>query len=130
MTVTVIHFLCSSAEGGMNEGKLPTLCQGVVLITLIEQTWRCRNCHVDKRVITLLREVLYRYSGSSWLVISHMDVLHTQLYAIQQKLSFVATDPINWKLYVQTFSWVVTLFESYLMYVLSLYSRPADISCT
>jgi len=53
-----------------------------------------------------------------------MDVWHTQLYGIQQKLSLVATESINWKFYVQIFSWVVTLFESYLMYVLSLYSRP------
>jgi len=45
-----------------------------------------------------------------------MDVLHTQLHVIQQKLSFVATESIDWKLYVQVFSWAVTLFESYLMY--------------
>jgi len=78
--------------------------------------WRCRNCHVDRRVITTTQYHIF------WLVISHMDVLHTQLYAIQQQMSFVATESINWKLYVQIISWVVTLFESYLMYVLSLYS--------
>ncbi|KAK2464946.1 hypothetical protein APHAL10511_003022 [Amanita phalloides] len=44
-----------------------------------------------------------------------MDFLHTQLKVIQQELSFVATDPIDWKYYVQVFSWAVTLFESYLI---------------
>ena len=47
-----------------------------------------------------------------------MDFLHTQLSAIQRHLSFVATDPLEWKLYVQVFSWAVTLFESYLVYVI------------
>jgi STE24 endopeptidase len=49
-----------------------------------------------------------------------MDLLHTQLNKIQQQLAFVAVDPINWKGYVQAFSWLVTLFESYLLYVLAL----------
>ncbi|KAF9467610.1 peptidase family M48-domain-containing protein [Collybia nuda] len=44
-----------------------------------------------------------------------MDLLHTQLSNIQRQLSFVSVDPINWKLYVQAFSWAVTLFESYLL---------------
>ncbi|KDR72916.1 hypothetical protein GALMADRAFT_252262 [Galerina marginata CBS 339.88] len=44
-----------------------------------------------------------------------MDLLHTQLGNIQRHLAFVAVDPINWKLYVQTFSWAVTIFESYLL---------------
>ncbi|KIJ19598.1 hypothetical protein PAXINDRAFT_166705 [Paxillus involutus ATCC 200175] len=44
-----------------------------------------------------------------------MDLLHTQLAALQQQLSFVATDPIDWKFYVQACSWAVTLFESYLL---------------
>ena len=46
---------------------------------------------------------------------STMDILHNQLNNIQRHLAFVATDPINWKLYVQVFSWTVTLFESYLL---------------
>jgi STE24 endopeptidase len=46
-----------------------------------------------------------------------MDVLHTLLSNIQHKLAFVAVEPINWKLYVQAFSWSVGLFESYLLYV-------------
>jgi STE24 endopeptidase len=46
-----------------------------------------------------------------------MDILHNQLQVIQRNLSFVSTDPIDWKLYVQVFAWSVTLFESYLMCV-------------
>lgn len=46
-----------------------------------------------------------------------MDLLHSQLAMLQQKLSFVATDPIDWKFYVQVCSWGVTLFESYLLSV-------------
>jgi STE24 endopeptidase len=44
-----------------------------------------------------------------------MDLLHHQLLKVQRKLAFVSVDPINWKLYVQGFSWTVTLFESYLL---------------
>jgi STE24 endopeptidase len=44
-----------------------------------------------------------------------MDFLHAQLNVIQQKLSFVATDPIDWKFYVQICSWAVAFFESYLV---------------
>lgn len=46
-----------------------------------------------------------------------MDILHNQLQAVQRSLSFVSTDPIDWKFYVQVFAWSVTLFESYLMCV-------------
>ena len=45
-----------------------------------------------------------------------MDILHTQLNTIQRQLAFVSVKEINWKLYVQLFSWSVTLFESYLLY--------------
>ncbi|KAL0564470.1 zinc metalloprotease [Marasmius crinis-equi] len=44
-----------------------------------------------------------------------MDILHTNLAKIQRQLAFVAVDPIDWKFYVQAFSWSVTLFESYLL---------------
>ncbi|PBK63696.1 hypothetical protein ARMSODRAFT_919335 [Armillaria solidipes] len=44
-----------------------------------------------------------------------MDFLHSNLAAIQHKLAFVAVEPINWKLYVQSFSWSVTLWECYLL---------------
>lgn len=59
--------------------------------------------------------------GMDWLErrVFSMDHLHTGLAALQQRLSFVATEPINWKFYVQTFSWTVTLFESYLLCVFS-----------
>ncbi|KAJ8091750.1 zinc metalloprotease [Marasmius tenuissimus] len=44
-----------------------------------------------------------------------MDILHLNLSKIQRHLAFVAVDPIDWKFYVQAFSWGVTLFESYLL---------------
>jgi len=44
-----------------------------------------------------------------------MDFLYSQLAVVQRHLAFVATDPIDWKLYVQAFSWSVCLFESYLL---------------
>lgn len=44
-----------------------------------------------------------------------MDFLHSNLAAIQHKLAFVAVEPINWKFYVQSFSWSVTLWECYLL---------------
>ncbi|KAL4254180.1 CAAX prenyl protease [Abortiporus biennis] len=44
-----------------------------------------------------------------------MDFLYSQLAVVQRPLAFVATDPIDWKLYVQAFSWTVCLFESYLL---------------
>jgi len=43
-----------------------------------------------------------------------MDVLQSQLDLIQQKLSWVQTEPLNWKFYVLSVSWAVCLFESYL----------------
>ncbi|KAN0078080.1 Peptidase family M48 domain containing protein [Tylopilus felleus] len=55
-----------------------------------------------------------------------MDLLHAQLAALQNRLSFVATEPIDWKFYVQTCSWAVTLFESYLLLrQYPLYSKTA-----
>ncbi|EPQ53086.1 hypothetical protein GLOTRDRAFT_140021 [Gloeophyllum trabeum ATCC 11539] len=55
-----------------------------------------------------------------------MDFLHALLGRIQSKLSFVSVQPINWKLYVQSFSWGVTLFESYLLLrQYPLYSKAA-----
>jgi STE24 endopeptidase len=44
-----------------------------------------------------------------------MSILHTQLVTLQRHLAFVSVDPIDWKLYVQAFSWGVTFFESYLL---------------
>ena len=49
-----------------------------------------------------------------------MDILHNQLAVVQRQLAFVATDSIDWKFYVQIFSWGVCLFESYLVYVCSI----------
>ncbi|PSR76912.1 hypothetical protein PHLCEN_2v8136 [Hermanssonia centrifuga] len=44
-----------------------------------------------------------------------MEFLHQQLAQVQRHLAFVAVDPIDWKTYVQAFSWGVCLFESYLL---------------
>lgn len=44
-----------------------------------------------------------------------MDILHTQLANVQKHLAWVQTEPIDWQLYVQGFSWAVALFESYLL---------------
>jgi hypothetical protein len=45
-----------------------------------------------------------------------MDILHAQLAAIQHRLEFVQTDPIDWRYYVLVFSWGICFFESYLLY--------------
>lgn len=44
-----------------------------------------------------------------------MDLLHSQLAALQRHLAFVAVDPIDWKFLVQACSWSVCFFESYLL---------------
>ncbi|KAJ7577869.1 peptidase family M48-domain-containing protein [Mycena floridula] len=44
-----------------------------------------------------------------------MDFLHSFLKNVQNRLSFVSVAPIDWVFYVQSFSWGVTLFESYLL---------------
>jgi hypothetical protein len=59
-----------------------------------------------------------------------MDFLHSQLARVQQQLAFVSVDPIDWKFYVQVFSWAVTLFESYLLcvwqrvHIVAILTRP------
>ena len=47
---------------------------------------------------------------------------------LEQKLTeFVSTEPVDWKFYVQVFTWSVCLFESYLLYVPSPATpRPLD----
>ena len=42
-----------------------------------------------------------------------MDFPHSQLAKLQKHLAFVQVEPVNWKGYVQGFSWGVTLFETY-----------------
>lgn len=60
-----------------------------------------------------------------------MEFLHSQLGAVQKQLAFVATDAIDWKTYVQAFSWTVCLFESYLLYVsYAFYVAPGNNSLT
>ena len=45
-----------------------------------------------------------------------MDYVNAGLDAVQTRLAWVATDPVDWKLYLQVSSWAVCLFESYLLY--------------
>ena len=61
----------------------------------------------------------YRYPNintffTDW---QRMDILHSALAAIQSRLSWVSVVPVNWKFYVQSFSWGVCIFESYLLCV-------------
>lgn len=45
-----------------------------------------------------------------------MDFINSALDEIQRLIAPIALNPsINWKLYVQTFSWSITLFETYLL---------------
>ena len=46
-----------------------------------------------------------------------MDYLNAGLDAVQSQLAWVATEPFDWKFYLQISSWGVCLFESYLLYV-------------
>ena len=71
--------------------------------------WRCRVCRI--RVFPLT-----------------MDILHSQLAALQQRLSFDATDPIDWKCYVQVSSWEITVFESYLLYVTRVLRSESNLT--
>ena len=48
-----------------------------------------------------------------------MDFLNAGLDLVQSRLAWVATDPFDWKLYLQLTSWGVCLFESYLLYACS-----------
>ena len=42
--------------------------------------------------------------------------MFTIIGALEQKLmEFVSTEPVDWKFYVQVFTWGVCLFESYLL---------------
>ena len=54
---------------------------------------------------------------------SDVDFLHSQLAKLQKHLAFVQVDPINWKGYVQGFSWSVTLFETYLFRQYPFYNK-------
>lgn len=47
-----------------------------------------------------------------------MEYLNNGLDAVQTRLAWVATDSVDWKLYLQLSSWGVCLFESYLLLVL------------
>ena len=55
-----------------------------------------------------------------------MDYLNAGLDLVQSRLAWVATDPFDWKLYLQVSSWGVCLFESYLLYASSFLICPVD----
>lgn len=74
--------------------------------------------HVDRQT-DRLQHFLFLKNFPTSSTFPTMDILHTQLSHIQRQLAFVTVEPINWKLYVQGFSWIVTLFESYLLCVFS-----------
>ena len=59
--------------------------------------------------------------SSAVAVCCTMDYLNAGLDAVQSRLAWVATDPFDWKLFLQVSSWTVCLFESYLLYVHSSY---------
>ncbi|KAI0739345.1 peptidase family M48-domain-containing protein [Daedaleopsis nitida] len=44
-----------------------------------------------------------------------MDYLNAGLDALHSRLAWVATDPFDWKFFIQASSWTVCLFESYLL---------------
>jgi hypothetical protein len=49
-----------------------------------------------------------------------MEYLDGGLAAIERRLAFVETEPIDWRQLVLAFSWGVCIFESYLLFVLHL----------
>jgi hypothetical protein len=58
-----------------------------------------------------------RHTSDTSLRVTMDFIIHRPLAAIQHRLSWVSTSPINWQGLVQSFSWAVCAFESYLMYV-------------
>ena len=76
-----------------------------------------------RSAVTIGRSGFGRFlsSPSPRVRFSAMDFLHSQLAKLQKHLAFVQVDPINWKGYVQGFSWSVTLFKTYLL--LPLYNK-------
>lgn len=45
-----------------------------------------------------------------------MDYLNAGLDVVHKYFAWVATDPFDWKLFLQVSSWGVCLFESMLLY--------------
>jgi STE24 endopeptidase len=43
------------------------------------------------------------------------DLLYIPVAALQERLSFVTTDPLPWKSYVLVVSWTLAAFETYLL---------------
>lgn len=48
---------------------------------------------------------------------------------LERKLTeFVSTEPVDWKFYVQVFTWSVCLFESYLLYGRTCLNHPVPLA--
>lgn len=56
-----------------------------------------------------------------------MEFIHHQVALVEKQLAFVTTDPVDWKTYVQAFSWGVCLFESYLLYAVLIFEHMSFI---
>lgn len=52
------------------------------------------------------------------------EVIHVPVAALQDKLSFVSTDPLPWKNYVVVSSTAVWAFETYLLCVETFFIFP------
>ena len=53
------------------------------------------------------------------------EIIHTPIAALQEKLSFVSTDPLPWKNYVIASSTAIWAFETYLLYVETFVVSPS-----
>lgn len=52
------------------------------------------------------------------------EIIHIPVAVLQEKLSFVSTDPLPWKNYVLVTSTAIWAFETYLLYVGALLHLP------
>ena len=52
------------------------------------------------------------------------EIIHIPVAALQEKLSFVSTDPLPWKNYVLASSTAIWAFEIYLLYVETFVVSP------
>ena len=53
------------------------------------------------------------------------EIIHIPVAALQEKLSFVSTDPLPWRNYVIASSTAVWAFETYLLYVETFVVSPS-----
>jgi hypothetical protein len=92
-------------HGSRTPGTVPVM----ILDTMKNERGIARDGH-HKMPRHVMRQLLFKTIPKF-----PMDILHTQLAALQHKLAWVSVDPVDWKLYAQVLSWSITLFESYLM---------------